>query len=49
MVLRLEIDRALPQRVIAKNERGHCFDNRHGSWKNTRVMASPGCEFGLLV
>src|SRR5436190_1290661 len=26
-------NRSLPQCVIAKNERGHCFDNRHGSSK----------------
>src|SRR5205823_12679325 len=42
-------DRPLPQCVIAKNERGHCFDNRHGSWKNTRIMPSPGSKLSLLV
>src|SRR5438045_9137744 len=35
-------NRSLPQCVIAKNERGHRFDNRHGSWKNTRIMPSAG-------
>src|SRR6266849_10335202 len=42
-------DRPLPQRMIAKNERGHCFDNRHGSWKNTRIMPSAGGKLSLLV
>jgi len=42
-------DRVLPQCVIAKNERGHCFDNRHGSWKNTRIMPSAGGKLSLLV
>src|SRR5205823_3673744 len=40
---------ALPQSVIAENERGHCFDNRHGSWKNTWIMASAGGKLSLLV
>src|SRR5678815_1038025 len=42
-------DRPLPQRVITKNERGHCFDNRHGPWKNTRIMPSAGGKLSLLV
>src|SRR6266550_4003692 len=42
-------DRVLPQRVIAENERGHCFDNWHGSWKNARIMPSAGSKLSLLV
>jgi hypothetical protein len=42
-------DRVLPQRVIAQNERGHRFDNRHGSWKNTRIMPSAGGKRSHLV
>src|SRR4029077_3747609 len=42
-------DRVLPQRVIAKNERGHRFDDRHGSWKNTRIMPSAGGKLSLLI
>src|SRR5215475_12498950 len=45
----LSADRALSQRVIVKDERSHCFDNRHGSWKNTRVMPSAGGQFSLLL
>jgi hypothetical protein len=44
----IDIDCSLPQRVIAKNERGHCFDDRHGSWKNTRIVASAGRQRSLL-
>src|SRR5438552_16299431 len=43
------LDRVLPQLVIAKNERGHCFDNWHGSWKNTRIMPAAGGKLSLLV
>src|SRR5262249_497954 len=43
------LDCPLPQRVIAKNERGHCFNDRHGSWKNTRIVASAGGKRSLLV
>jgi hypothetical protein len=40
-------DRVLPQRMITKNERSHCFDDGHGSWKNTRIMASAGGKVSL--
>jgi hypothetical protein len=37
------------QCVIAKNKRSHGFDDRHGSWKNTRIMASASGKRSLLV
>ena len=49
MVFRLEFDCALSERMIAKNERGHRFDNRHGSRKNTRIMPAAGGKLSLLV
>jgi hypothetical protein len=39
----------LPQRVIAKNERSHGFDNRDGPWKNARIMPAAGCKRSLFV
>src|ERR1051326_5748127 len=33
--------------MIAKDERGHCFHDWHGSWKNARVMAFPRREAAL--
>jgi hypothetical protein len=45
----LLLDRALPQRVIAKDERGHRFYDGHRSRENTRIMASTDGKHGLLV
>ncbi len=42
-------NRSLPQRVIAKDERGHRFHNGHGSRKNARIMASAGSELAFLL
>ena len=40
------LDRALPQRVIAKDERGHRFYDGHRSRENTRIVAATDGKLG---
>src|SRR6266496_4759548 len=40
---------SLPQSMIAKHQRGHRYHDRHGSGKNTRIMASARSELSLLA
>src|SRR6266508_5967521 len=49
MSLRTNINCSLPQSMIAKNQRGHCFYDWHCSGKNARIMASARSELGLLT
>jgi gluconate kinase len=43
-----ESDRLLPQRVIAKHQRGHRFHDRDRSRENARIMASARRELAFL-
>jgi hypothetical protein len=47
--LRPTANRLVPQGVIAENERGHCFHDRHSSGKHAGIMASPRRELTLLL
>jgi hypothetical protein len=42
------LNRFLPQRVVAKNQRRHCFDDGHRSWKNAWIVASASGKLGWL-
>src|SRR5438105_5019864 len=42
-------DRLVAQRMIAKNERGHRFNDWHRSRKNARIMASARHKLALLL